>query len=252
MSCGKGCSSAGLPWLRNCDEPCERFCLCALRTDFRVKPSTFSAAEMAALAGPAAGGDDDDDDISAALALGRCGGGSHGQRQEEEEEEAEAEAGERRGARAPLRPGPPAPPPFGSRAPPSWSSPPANASRPHLRSGGSWSPLRRGLPEARAGAAGGGKKLLTPGAEGGWRGARSLGGGGDGAGVQTPSAPRGSAQPRLPAGRPASASGATSSATRPARSLLSRRCHRGSPPSRCHRHGAHSSLSAPAPHPAGR
>lgn len=48
MSWGSGESSTGLPWLRNCEEPCERFCLCALRTDFRVKPSTFSAAEMAA------------------------------------------------------------------------------------------------------------------------------------------------------------------------------------------------------------
>lgn len=68
LSWGKGCSSAWLPWLRNCDEPWERFCLCALRTDFRVKPSTFSEAEMAAaLAAPAGG---DDDDIAAALALG--------------------------------------------------------------------------------------------------------------------------------------------------------------------------------------
>lgn len=48
LSWGSGESSTGLPWLRNCEEPCERFCLCALRTDFRVKPSTFSAAEMAA------------------------------------------------------------------------------------------------------------------------------------------------------------------------------------------------------------
>lgn len=74
LSWGKGCSSAWLPWLRNCDEPWERFCLCALRTDFRVKPSTFSEAEMAALAVPAGG----DDDISAALALGSSGCCLHG------------------------------------------------------------------------------------------------------------------------------------------------------------------------------
>ena len=78
MSWGKGCSSGWLHWLRNCDEPCERFCLCALRTDFRVKPSTFSAAEMAALAAPAGGGGGDDDDISAALALGSSRCGLHG------------------------------------------------------------------------------------------------------------------------------------------------------------------------------
>lgn len=64
----------------------------------------------------------------------------------------------RRGAVAPLRPGPPATPSSRSRAPPSFSSLPANASRPHLSAGGSWSPPRGGLPgltEARAGAEGG-------------------------------------------------------------------------------------------------
>ena len=71
MSWGKGCSSGWLHWLRNCDEPCERFCLCALRTDFRVKPSTFSAAEMAALAAPAAGGGGDDDNAAASGAGAR-------------------------------------------------------------------------------------------------------------------------------------------------------------------------------------
>lgn len=75
LSWGKGCSSAWLPWLRNCEEPWERFCLCALRTDFRVKPSTFSEAEMAALAAPTGG---DDDDIAAALALGSSGCCVHG------------------------------------------------------------------------------------------------------------------------------------------------------------------------------
>lgn len=64
LSWGRGCSSAWLPWPRNCDEPCERFCLCALRTDFRVKPSTFSEAEMAAAA-QATGAGGDGDDISA-------------------------------------------------------------------------------------------------------------------------------------------------------------------------------------------
>lgn len=71
----------------------------------------------------------------------------NGQRQEEE-------AGERRRALAPLRPVPRATPPSCSRAPPTFS-PPANASRQHLSAGGSWSPLRGGLPEARAGAEGG-------------------------------------------------------------------------------------------------
>lgn len=75
LSWGKGCSSAWLPWQRNCDEPWERFCLSALRTDFRVKPSTFSEAEMAALAAPAGG---DDDDISAAQALASSGCCLHG------------------------------------------------------------------------------------------------------------------------------------------------------------------------------
>lgn len=72
LSWGRGCSSTGLPWVRNCDEPWERFCLSALRTDFRVKPSTFSEAEMAALAAPAAAGGDDAD-ISAAQALASPG-----------------------------------------------------------------------------------------------------------------------------------------------------------------------------------
>lgn len=98
LSWGRGCSSAWMPWLRNCDEPWERFCLSALRTDFRVKPSTFSEAEMAAPAAPAAGGDDDD--ISAALPLGSSGcclhgTGSGGRRRR---------AGGKRGAVAPLRP----------------------------------------------------------------------------------------------------------------------------------------------------
>lgn len=75
LSWGRGCSSTGLPWLRNCDEPWERFCLSALRTDFRVKPSTFSEAEMAALAAPAVG---DDADISTAQALASSGCCSHG------------------------------------------------------------------------------------------------------------------------------------------------------------------------------
>lgn len=64
----------------------------------------------------------------------------------------------RRGAVAPLCPVPPATPPSRSRAPPSFSSPPANASRAHLRAGGFWSPPRGGLPgptKARAGAPGG-------------------------------------------------------------------------------------------------
>lgn len=76
LSWGRACSSTGLLWLRNCDEPWERFCLSALRTDFRVKPSTFSEAEMAALAAPAGGGDDAD--ISAAQALASSGGCLHG------------------------------------------------------------------------------------------------------------------------------------------------------------------------------
>lgn len=109
MSWGKGESSAWLPWLRNCDEPWERFCFCALRTDFRVKPSTFSEAEMAALAAPAGGGGGgggDDDDISAALAPGSSGYCLHraGPRRRRHEQEA---AGERRGELAALRPGPP-------------------------------------------------------------------------------------------------------------------------------------------------
>lgn len=133
LSWGKGCSSAWLPWLRNCDEPWERFCLCALRTDFRVKPSTFSEAEMAALAAPAGG---DDDDISAALAQGSSGCCLHGTGSGRRRRRGEA-----RGARAP----PPRPPGHTALplpAPPSFSSPPTDASRPHLRAGGSWSPPR--------------------------------------------------------------------------------------------------------------
>lgn len=87
----------------------------------------------------------------------------NGRRQEED-------AGERRGALAPLRPVPPATPPFCSRAPPSFSSLPANASRSHLSTGGSWSPLRGGLPEARAGAEGG-EEVVDSGRQGRWKGA---------------------------------------------------------------------------------
>lgn len=154
----------------------------------------------------------------------------------------EEEAGERRGALAPLRPVPPATPPFCSRAPPSFSSPPAKASRPHLSTGGSWSPLRGGLPEARAGAAGG-EEVVDSGSRGRAEGSLKFGQLRRGRRARLSSL-----QPRLPAGRPASTSVAATSAARPAWSLLPRRCHRGFLPSRCHRHGAHSSLSAPALH----
>lgn len=80
----------------------------------------------------------------------------------------------RRGAVAPLRPVPPATPSSRSRAPPRFfSSPPANASRAHLgpevpgprRAAGSRGRRRQG--RGRRGT----EKLLTPGAEGGWKGA---------------------------------------------------------------------------------
>lgn len=104
---------------------------------------------MAALAAPAGG---DDDDISAVLALGSSGcclqgtgSGGDGRR--------------RRGRGAGCsRPCAPAPPPSGPGTPPSFSSPPANALRPHLRAGGSWSPVRGelgGLTKGRVGAEGG-------------------------------------------------------------------------------------------------
>lgn len=41
LSRGRGVSSIGLPWERNCEELWERFCL-AFRTDFRENPSTLS------------------------------------------------------------------------------------------------------------------------------------------------------------------------------------------------------------------
>ena len=66
----------------------------------------------------------------------------NGQRQEEK-------AGERRRELAPLRPVPPAALPSRSRAPPSFSSPPTDASRPHLSAVGSWSPTRGELPGRR-------------------------------------------------------------------------------------------------------
>jgi len=159
LSWGKGCSSGWLHWLRNCDEPCERFCLCALRTDFRVKPSTFSAAEMAALAAPAGGGGGDDDDISAALALGSSRCGLHGT----------GSARRRRRGRgaeelAPLRPVPPAAPPSCSRAPAELSSrrpptPHGHISRPEVPG-----PRRSASSPGLAGAERGWcvKKLLTP------------------------------------------------------------------------------------------
>lgn len=160
LSWGKGCSSAWLPWLRNCDEPWERFCLCALRTDFRVKPSTFSEAEMAALAAP--GGDDDD--ISAALVLGssRCclhktGSGRRRRR---------GRGAERSRPSAPS-PGPHHPPAPGHRRP---------SRRPPTPHGSISVPEVPG-PRCAAGSRRQGrgrrgvKKLLTPGAEGGWKGA---------------------------------------------------------------------------------
>ncbi|TNN59377.1 hypothetical protein EYF80_030392 [Liparis tanakae] len=58
---GKGVSSMGLPWERNWDELCDRFCL-AFLTDFRENPSTLStdgdvvAAEDIALLGRHMGG----------------------------------------------------------------------------------------------------------------------------------------------------------------------------------------------------
>ena len=80
LSWGRGCRSAWLPWLRNCDEPWERFCLCGLHTDFRVKPSTFSEAEVEAQATGAGG---DGDDILATRALGASRGGWPGQSAED-------------------------------------------------------------------------------------------------------------------------------------------------------------------------
>lgn len=47
LSCGRGESSTGALWVRYWDEPWDLLCLCAFLTDFLVKPSTFSDAEMA-------------------------------------------------------------------------------------------------------------------------------------------------------------------------------------------------------------
>lgn len=119
----------------------------------------------------------------------------NGQRQEEE-------AGERRRALAPLRPVPRATPPSCSRAPPTFS-PPANASRQHLSAGGSWSPLRGGLPEARAGAEGG-EEVVDSGRRGRVEGSlkfRQLGRRRWGADAERASRPF--SPGRQPAGRPA-------------------------------------------------
>lgn len=81
LSCGSGSSSAGRACPRNCDELCERFCRCARRTDLRVKPSTFSAAEMAAAAAAAPAGDGDGDgadDIAAGSGQGPGAGAGAG------------------------------------------------------------------------------------------------------------------------------------------------------------------------------
>lgn len=182
LSWGKGCSSAWLPWLRNCDEPWERFCLCALRTDFRVKPSTFSEAEMAALAAPTGG---DDDDIAAALALGSSGCCVHG-----------TGSGRRRRGRGAesSRPSAPSPRP---RRPPAPGRRRASPRRPppphgHISVPGVPGPRRaatsRGWRRQGRGRRGV-KKLLTSGAEGGWKRAWSLDNWGEGAGVRTQSAP---------------------------------------------------------------
>lgn len=249
LSWGKGCSSGWLHWQRNCDEPCERFCLCALRTDFRVKPSTFSAAEMAALAAPAGGGGGDDDDISAALALGSSGCCLHG-----------TGSGTRRRRRgrgaeelAPLRPVPPGrtalPLPGARRA---LSSPPADASRPHLRAGGSRSPPLGELPGA---GGGGGGVVCEEVVDSEFRGRvdrspkfRQLRRGLRGRGRRT----RLSSLPARVPGRPARqhlsdrCQGSPPCLEPPPEALPSR-----GPPSRC-LHRRRSSLSAPTPHLPGR
>lgn len=160
LSWGKGCSSAWLPWLRNCDEPWERFCLSALRTDFRVKPSTFSEAEMAALVVPAGG---DDDDISAALALGSSGCCLHG-----------TGGGRRRmrgrGAER-SRPSAPSPRPHHPSAPGRRRASPRCPPTPHGRISVPEVPGPRCAAGSRRQGRGrrGVKKLLTPGAKGGGR-----------------------------------------------------------------------------------
>lgn len=164
LSWGRGCSSAWLPWLRNCDEPCERFCLCALRTDFRVKPSTFSEAEMAAQATGAGG---DGDDISATPAApGTSRRGWPGKW-----------ARDGRAEPAPLRPGLRPRRPRAPRAAPRPTAPHGRIPAPRGR--------LPGLAEGRAGARGP-LKLLTPGAEGGRRRARSLDGWGERARLASP------------------------------------------------------------------
>lgn len=124
----------------------------------------------------------------------------NGQRQEEE-------AGARRAKPAPRRPVPPATPPSRELpAPPSFSSPPADASRPHLRAAGSWSPPRGELPgltEARAGAEGG-EEVVDSGRGGRVEGSpkfRQLRRGRGGAGAERAS--RLFSPGRQPAGRPA-------------------------------------------------
>lgn len=152
----------------------------------------------------------------------------------------------RRGAVAPLCPVPPATPPSRSRAPPSFSSPPANASRAHLRAGGFWSPPRGGLPgptKARAGAPGG-QEVVDSGRGGRVEGSlkfRQLRRRSRGADAERASRPFVQV-----AGQPASTSAAAARATRLPWRLLPRRCHRGSLPSLCR--GARSPLSARSPH----
>lgn len=150
---------------------------------------------MAAAQATGAGGDGDD--ISATRALGACRGDWPGK---------SAGHGDRHGEPAPLRPGPRPRRPRAPQAAPHPTAPHSRipAPRGHLP----------GLAEGRAGARGP-HKLLTPGAEGGRRRARSLDGWGERAGADAGRASRplgarspGSPQRLLPA--PSARPGASS------------------------------------------
>lgn len=158
---------------------------------------------MAAAQATGAGGDGDD--ISATRALGACRGDWPGK---------SAGHGDRHGEPAPLRPEPRPRRPRAPQAAPHPTAPHSRipAPRGHLP----------GLAEGRAGARGP-HKLLTPGAEGGRRRARSLDGWGERAGADA-----GRASRPLGARSPGRSSAAAARAVRRAGSLLPGRFHRGS------------------------
>lgn len=155
------------------------------------------------MAAQATGAGGDGDDISATRVLGASRGGWPGK-----------SAGVGHGEPVPLRPGPRARRPRAPQASPYPTAPHGRIPAPRGR-----------LPELAEGRAGarGPHKLLTPGAEGGRRRARSLEGWGERAGADA-----GRASRPLSARSPGRSSAAAARAVRPARSLLPGRFHRGS------------------------